>query len=351
MTNLSTPSFPISWVKFKTSAVIQNNKIRNKHEDHSRRFRHRRQDQQLQLTHNNTHHFYPKPTPTPLQTRRQPAILTREDAIDAVLIDLEFAVESGVQVDSSIFSSLLETCYIKNHFRHGLRIHRLIPPDLLRNSADLSSKLLRLYAECGLVEDAQKLFDEMPMRNRRQAFSRNTLIKGYVELNMFEDAMATYYQMEEDNVEPDRYTFPRVLKACAGIGSISVAEGVHRQAVRTGFGNDPFVLNALVDVYSKCGDIGKARRIFDVIQQYDIVSWNSIIAGYARHGLWREALIIFKEMIFSGFEPDSIAISTILSGITTESTRIGFQIHGWAIRKGLDQNLSVANTLIGMYSG
>lgn len=349
MTNLSSPLLFFS-NKFKASAVIQNNKTRTKYEEHSRSYRHRRKDQQLPLIHNPTRHFYPKPTPTPLRTRRPPSILTREEITNAVMLDLESAVESGVHVDSLIFSSLLETCFITKNFSQCFRIHRLIPPDLLRNSIHLSSKLLRLYAECGLIEDAQKLFDEMPIRNRCQAFSRNTLIKGYVELDMFEDAMATYYQMEEDNVGPDRYTFPRVLKACAGIGSISIAEGVHRHAIRTGFGNDPFVLNALVDVYSKCGDIGKARSIFDVIQQHDVVSWNSIISGYARHGLRREALISFKEMIFLGFQPDSIAISTILSGISNDSARIGFQIHGWAIRQGLDQNLSVANTLIGMYS-
>lgn len=180
-------------------------------------------------------------------------------------------------------------------------------------------------------------------------FAWNALISGYAELGQFEDALALYFQMEEEGVEPDRFTFPRVLKACSGLGSIRIAEAVHRHVVRSGFGNDGFVLNALVDVYAKCGDIVKARRVFDMISNGDLVSWNSMLVGYFRHGLVVEAMDLFKQMVRAGFDPDSVAISTMLA--RSLSSMMGCEIHGWVLRRRLDQNVSVANSLISMYAG
>lgn len=241
----------------------------------------------------------------------------------------------------------MEACYQLNAIDEGIRIHNLIPKALLRKNVGLSSKLLRLYASCGLMEKAHQLFDEMSKRNS-SAFVWNSLISGYAELGQYEDAIALYFQMEEEGVEPDCYTFPRVLKACAGLGSLPVGEKVHRDLVRGGYINDSFVLNALVDMYAKCGDIVKARKVFDRIALRDSVSWNSILSGYIHHGLLKEALGIFRSMLQAGVEPDSIAISKVLTGLP--SPKLSCQIHGWAMRCGIDQNLSVANSLIAVYS-
>lgn len=161
--------------------------------------------------------------------------------------------------------------------------------------------------------------------------------------------MAVYYQMEEDGVQPDRFTFPRVLKACAGIGSMQHGEAVHRHVVRSGFVNDNFVLNALVDMYAKCGDIMKARRIFEQTAYRDSVTWNSMIIGYIRHGLVLEALDTCRGMISAGLEPDSVTLSALLAKFSSVG-KLGLEIHCWALRRGLELNLSVANSLICLYS-
>nr|XP_010934061.1 LOW QUALITY PROTEIN: pentatricopeptide repeat-containing protein At4g25270, chloroplastic-like [Elaeis guineensis] len=294
---------------------------------------------------------YPKSSPTPLLLAPHRAPLTRDQALDRILADLDSALARGVHVEASIFASLLEACSQMRSLRHGVRLRRLIPPALLHRNPELSARLLRFYASCGRVDKAHQLFDQMPRRFKNSAFPWNSLISGYTELGLYEDAMALYYQMEEEGVEPDRFTFPRVLKACAGIGSVSHGEAIHRHIVRSGFGTDIFVLNALVDMYSKCGDIQKARQIFDKIPDRDPVSWNSMIKGYIRHELPLEALDICRRMLADGIEPDSITISSMLSGFSLPSTnKLGLQIHGWVLRHGLEWNLSVANSLVGMYS-
>ncbi|OMO85835.1 Adenylate kinase [Corchorus capsularis] len=290
---------------------------------------------------------YPESSPTPLLINHKPFTQTRLQALDAVVQDLEASVKKGINIDTEIFASLLETCYQLNSIDHGIKVHSLIPKTMLRRNTGISSKLLRLYASSGHIESAHQVFDEMYKRNE-SAFPWNSLISGYAELGQYEDALALYFQMEEEGVGPDRFTFPRALKACAGIGMIQIGEAVHRDVVRKGFGNDGFVLNALCDMYAKCGDIVKARRVFDSIVYKDMVSWNSMLTSYIRHGLLFEALEVFRGMIQEGFDPDPIAMSTVLSGFS--SLKIAAQIHGWVLRRGIEWNLSVVNALILVYS-
>lgn len=290
---------------------------------------------------------FPKSSPTPLLTNPKPHPQSKLDALNAVVEELESSVEKGIQLDAQIFSSILETCFRLQAFDHGFRIRRLIPEKLLRKNAGLSSKLLKLYAASGQIEDAHHVFDKMPDRNA-SAFPWNSLISGYAEMGQYEDALALYFQMEEEGVDPDQFTYPRVLKACSGIGSIWVGEEVHRQIVRHGFWANGFVLNALVDMYSKCGDIVKARRVFDNIGMRDLVSWNSMLTGYIHHGVLEGALEIFRLMIRDGYEPDSVGISTILASLP--SVKLGAQVHGWILRRGIEWDLSIANALIVLYS-
>jgi pentatricopeptide repeat protein len=113
---------------------------------------------------------------------------------------------------------------------------------------------------CGCLEDAHKVFDQMPQPT-----------SGDVEQGHYEDAMDLYNQMDEMGVEPNSFTFPRVLKACIGIESLRRGEDVHRHIIRCSYGGDQFVTNALVDMYAKCDKIVKAQQ-FAKMSERDIVS-------------------------------------------------------------------------------
>lgn len=290
---------------------------------------------------------FPKPKSTPLLIHQQPYPQTKHQAIEQVLKDIEASIEKGIRIDPEIYASLLETCYRSQAIRHGIQVHRLIPTVLLRKNVGVTSKLVRLYASFGYMEDAHDLFDQMSQRDA-SAFPWNSLISGYAQLGLYDDAIALYFQMVEEGVEPDLFTFPRVLKVCAGLGLLEVGEEVHRHAVRSGFGNDGFVLNALVDMYAKCGHIVKARKIFNRMHRRDSVSWNSMLTAYVHHGLEVEAMDTFRQMVLEGCKPDFVSISTILTGVS--SMDLGVQIHGWVIRRGVEWNLSIANSLIIAYS-
>lgn len=336
----TTPSFPPNSLSLcyskKKKSTNKNNKIRKlrKWETPKRK--------------NNLFSF-PESKPAPLLIHPQQPHYpqTKTQALEQVLKDLEASIEKGIKIDPEIYASLLEACYRFQAIHHGIRLHRLIPQTLLRKNVGISSKLLRLYSSYGYMDEAHDLFDQMPKRDA-SAFPWNSLISGYAQLGLYDDAIALYFQMVEEGVEPDLFTFPRVLKVCAGIGSVQVGEEVHRHAVRCGFADDGFVLNALVDMYAKCGDIVKARKVFNKMPCRDSVSWNSMLTAYVHHGLEAEAMKIFRQMLLEGHAPDSVSVSAILAGVS--SLEIGVQIHGWAIRRGVEWNLSVANSLIIVYS-
>uniref|UniRef100_A0A7N0U6S1 Pentatricopeptide repeat-containing protein n=1 Tax=Kalanchoe fedtschenkoi TaxID=63787 RepID=A0A7N0U6S1_KALFE len=292
--------------------------------------------------------LFPPTTPTPLLPSRTPHPQTPLEALTSVVNDLRSSIKKGVRIDLEIFASVLETCYRLDSIENGIRVRELIPDTVLRGNAGIASKLVRLYAANGMVEEAHQVFDEMLVRGRDSAFAWNALISGYAVAGMYEDALAVYFQMGEEGVAPDGFTFPRVLKACGGVGVVGVGERVHRDAVRWGFGGDGFVMNALVDMYAKCGDIVRARKVFDKMGARDLVSWNSMLAGYVRHGLASEAVRTFRGMIRDGYDPDSVAASAILAG--GMPMEVGAQVHGWVIRHGLDSHLSVGNALIVLYS-
>lgn len=292
-------------------------------------------------------HPFPKSAPTPLLIHSNPHSQTKLEALNIVIDQLESSLRKHITIEPQIFASLLETCYHLHALEQGSRIHNIIPKNLLRKNVGIVSKLMRLYATCGRIEDAHKLFDEMPKRND-SAFPWNSLISGYAELALYEDAIAIYFQMEEEGVEPDRFTFPRVLKACSGIGSVRVGEEIHRHVIRKGFLEDEFVQNSLIDMYAKCGDIVMAQKVFDKMTVRDIICYNSMITGYIRHGLLSEALNIYRLMVQNGYDLDQIGVSAILTA--TSSLKTGSQVHAWVIRRGTEWDLSVANALIIFYA-
>ncbi|PWA49433.1 tetratricopeptide-like helical domain-containing protein [Artemisia annua] len=297
----------------------------------------------------NTQLSFPKSSsPSQLVVHQKPSPQSKLEALCNVVDELETSFKRGIIIDDpKIFASLLETCYGLEAIEQGIRIHRLIPEKLLRRNVGVSSKLLRLYASNGYIEEAHQVFDYMSERNM-SSFAWNSLISGYSEMGLYEDALALYFQMVEEGVEPDGFTFPRVLKACGGIGLIHVGEQVHREIIRCGYANDGFVLNGLVDMYAKCGDIVRARKVFNRIASKDIVSWNIMLTGYVKHELLFDALVIFRRMITDGYEPDSVSISTILTAGL--SLKLVSQIHGWILRKGTEWNLPIVNSLISVYS-
>eukprot|EP01018_Ginkgo_biloba_P014272 Gb_03213 [translate_table: standard] len=166
------------------------------------------------------------------------------------------------------------------------------------------------YTQKGSVDEAMELFEKMPERN---VVSWTTMIAGYMQNGHGVEALNLFLHMQLAGVKPDSYTFVSLLPACATLAALEHGMEVHKEVIKSGLQSDVCVANALVDMYAKCGSIENARHVFDKMAERDVVSWTSMIGGYAMHGCAKEALNLFEEMQFCGTNPSHVTLLSVLS--------------------------------------
>lgn len=245
----------------------------------------------------------------------------------------------------SFYASLIDNSTHKNHLN---QIHAQLLVSGSQDDRLLITKLINASVAFGGIRYAHNIFDEF---RDPDVFLWNSIIRGYSRHNMFGDAIEMYLRMQVARVSPDRFTFPSVLKACCGLPALRMGCRVHGQIFRHGFESDVFVQNALVALYAKCGQIGPARVVFDGVCDRTVVSWTSIISGYAQNGEPMEALRIFSQMRQSNLKPDWIALVSVLRAYTDVDDLIqGKSVHGCVIKMGLEDEPDLLISLTAMYA-
>eukprot|EP01018_Ginkgo_biloba_P022393 Gb_37554 [translate_table: standard] len=274
--------------------------------------------------------------------------LCRDGRLKEALNTLHVMNQRCIPVDSETYASLLQACANKKALTEGKQVHTHMLRTQIQVNAFLASNLVSMYAKCGNLGEARRVFDKISKRN---ALLWNGMIRGYAMHGYCEEALAIYYQMQQAGVQPDSFTFPCVLKACAGLESLQEGKDVHDTIIRAGFESVVSVGNAIVSMYAKCGSVNDARHLFDRMSQRDLVSWNTIIAVYAQNGHSYEALKLFSQMQFEGVKPDTVTVSSVLPACTQLAVlKNGKEIHDYVIRSGYDLDVAVANSLVAMYA-
>ncbi|XP_030449136.2 putative pentatricopeptide repeat-containing protein At5g37570 [Syzygium oleosum] len=124
----------------------------------------------------------------------------------------------------------------------------------------------------------------------------NSLVKGYCERASWVETLSVFGRMRRAGAVPDKFTYPSVLKSCAGGSRVREGRAVHGGVVKSGLDGDVFVGTSLVDLYGKCGEIVCARKVFDAMPQRSVVSWTAMVVGYIGAGDLVEARRLFREM-------------------------------------------------------
>ncbi|CAL4897260.1 unnamed protein product [Urochloa decumbens] len=173
------------------------------------------------------------------------------------------------------------------------------------------TSLLSLYAKCGLLRDAQKAFDEIPYPS---TVSWTALITAYMDAGRVHEAVRVARKAFASGMRPDSFTAVRVLTACARVTDLVTGEAVWRAAQQEGISANVFVATAALDLYVKCGEMEKARAVFDKMQNKDAVAWGAMVGGYASNGHPREALELFFAMqTQGGMTPECYTVVGALS--------------------------------------
>ncbi|XP_054822618.1 pentatricopeptide repeat-containing protein At2g39620-like isoform X2 [Prosopis cineraria] len=200
-----------------------------------------------------------------------------------------------------------------------------------------------LFRQCGL---ARITFDYAA---NPTTILWNSIIRAYSKSNQFQEAIKMYHNMLERGLEPDKYTFTFVLRACTGALDFHEGVAVHQEIASKQLECDVFIGTGLVDMYCKLGDLDSARKIFDKMPKKDITSWNAMIAGLSQSSNLCQALEIFRSMQMEGLEPDSVSLLNLAPAVSKLADVDACKsIHAYVIRRSMFG--SVSNSLIDMYS-
>nr|KYP45786.1 Pentatricopeptide repeat-containing protein At2g22070 family [Cajanus cajan] len=252
----------------------------------------------------------------------------------------------GLRPNFMTYGSVLSACASISDLEWGAHLHARILRMEHRLDAFLGSGLIDMYAKCGCLGLARRVFDSLGERNQ---VSWTCLIAGVAQFGLGEDALALFYQMRQASVvdtiswtamitafsqngdidrarmklyvlmrskevRPDWITFATSIRACADLAIIKLGTQVVSHAIKFGFSSDLSVANSIVTMYSRCGQIKEAHKVFDSIHVKNLISWNAIMAAFAQNGLGKKVIETFEDMLRTECKPDHISYVAVLSG-------------------------------------
>eukprot|EP01018_Ginkgo_biloba_P013193 Gb_32457 [translate_table: standard] len=251
-------------------------------------------------------------------------------------------------VDDFTYICLLQMCIRKKTLSEGKLVNTHINEMGVMLDTFLGNTLLNMYAKCGSLVDARRVFDNL---SKRDALSWTVMIAAYSRHGLAEEALRLFRQMQQTGIQPNQFTFTSVLPACAKLTALKQGMDIHEQVIRSGFQSDVFVGNALIDMYAKCRSIETARQLFDKMPQRDAVSWSTMISAYSRYGTSKEALTLFHQMQRAGISPNQSTFVSVLPACASfAALEQGMEIHEEIIRSGFETNLFVESALVDMYA-
>jgi pentatricopeptide repeat protein len=222
---------------------------------------------------------------------------------------LQRGIGSGIRVDSDTYSYLLQGCLDNKALAEAKLLHLHITNTGFQIHTFLWNKLLFIYAKHGTLADARTVLDQMPNPN---VVSWTVMIAAYARRGDSQKALALFHLMKRRGIEPNQFTYAGILPACATIAYLQHAEELHEEIIRSGFESNLFVGSSLIDVYVKCKNVEKARKVFDKMPERNVVSWTAMLAGYAHNGRVDDALKLFREMP----EKNAVSWNAMIAGFT-----------------------------------
>jgi pentatricopeptide repeat protein len=166
------------------------------------------------------------------------------------------------------------------------------------------------FAQIGDLKRAKEFFERMPRKN---LITWNSVIAGYEKNEDYKGAIELFSQMQLEGERPDRHTFSSILSVCTGLVDLYLGKQIHQFITKTVIPDLP-INNSLITMYSRCGEIGDARGVFNEMKLYkDVITWNAMIGGYAFHGFAAQALELFKLMKRLKIQPTYITYISVLN--------------------------------------
>ncbi|PIA56930.1 hypothetical protein AQUCO_00700939v1 [Aquilegia coerulea] len=231
-------------------------------------------------------------------------------------------------------ASVLSACASLLDIEWGKHLHARVIRSYSATDLFVGSALIDMYAKCGRLVAAKKVFNSLPEHN---PVSWTSLIGGLAQFGLEEEALILFKKMRNAPMASDEFTLATVLGACSSKKDVFVGIQIHPYTTKIGLESAIPVANALVTMYAKCGWIWSAHHVFQLMSTRDIISWTAMLTAFSQIG--------------EGVRPDWTTYATLFGACANSGAlRLGNQIIAQTAKIGVDTNISVANGMITMYS-
>ncbi|KAK2381933.1 putative pentatricopeptide repeat-containing protein [Trifolium repens] len=252
--------------------------------------------------------------------------------------------ERGIRHDEHTLASVLSACSGLKYLKLGKCIHAWVLKNYFCPNQFISSGIVDLYCKCGNIRYAESVYEEIGIKSQFEVASlivgyssqgdmtkaqrlfdtlseRNyvvwtALCSGYAKLQQCEEVFKLFREfIITEALIPDAMIIISVLGACATQAILCLGKQIHTYILRMRLNMDKKLLSAMVDMYSKCGNIMYAEKSFQLMtdKDRDAILYNVMIAGYAHHGFENKAIQLFHDMLKKSVKPDAVTFVALLS--------------------------------------
>ncbi|KAJ7527660.1 hypothetical protein O6H91_16G065200 [Diphasiastrum complanatum] len=183
------------------------------------------------------------------------------------------------------------------------------------------------------------------------SFCNGDKLSKLCEEGRLKEALHMLELMVQQTTKPPIHAYVCLLKGCSRRKALAEGKQVHALIVQSVLDSNILVANTLVRMYSKCGSVLHAHKVFSNMPQHDVYSWTAIISAYADSGEVEEAINLFHQMQETGLAPDKVLFVVVLKAYARlGGLEQGRQLHSDIIKRGFQSDVIVGNTLVNMYA-
>ncbi|KAF8775292.1 hypothetical protein HU200_004698 [Digitaria exilis] len=215
----------------------------------------------------------------------------------------------GMQPDEFGLGSLFRCCAGLRDVVSGQQVHAYVVRSGLDRDMCVGSSMAHMYMRCGFLGDGEAVLRALPSLN---IVSCNTIIAGRTQNGDSEGAVDYFCMIRGAGMEVNAVTFVSAISSCSDLAALAQGQQVHAQAIKAGVDKVEPVMTSLVHMYSRCGCLGDAERVFFGYSGTDLVVCSAMISAYGFHGHGQKAVDLFKQMMAGGAEPNEITFLTLL---------------------------------------
>ncbi|KAK1440107.1 hypothetical protein QVD17_05932 [Tagetes erecta] len=227
---------------------------------------------------------------------------------DAIVM-FRLMFRDGMTPDNFTLASVLMACAESKNLANVMQLHGFVLKLGFGSYNSLNGSLINAYVKSGSVRSANQIYKNMI---NKDTVSCTALIAGYAhEGSNTMDAMNLFIELRQVLMNVDNVILCSMFNICANT-SLGLGKQIHALSLKCLACHDVPMNNALIDMYSKCGEIIDACRVFDEMKEKNIISWTSLIAGYGKHGNGNKAIALYEQMVDEGLEPNGITFLSLL---------------------------------------